>query len=296
MKNVVLFTLSLLVTTSFGQFTLTLQPGPEEGKDAFLDSRVSDYMGGNHFDFLAAAWTHGGDRVDVRSILEFDLSAIDSTYHVITASLFFYGYESPSNTGHSAAFSGSNSCYLQRIVSPWNEATVSWDTKPEVTTEGQISLPGSTSENQDYEIDVTEIVAEMVANPSENYGFQLRLQIEETYNSILFASSDNDNPAIRPKLVVEYEREELNVEAHQLVYNLGPNPTVDVLNIRFNDNASALSVELINDLGQVVLSERSVNADLKLDVSHLASGLYFLKVRKGDAVDLRKIIVQRQPN
>ena len=293
MKNLVLLTLSILVTTGFGQFTLTLQPGPEEGKDAFLDSRVSDYMGGNHFDFLAAAWTHGGDRVDVRSILAFDLSAIDSTYHVITASLFFYGYNSPSNTGHSAASSGSNSCYLQRIVSPWNEATVSWDTKPEVTTEGQISLAGSIAENQDYEIDVTEMVAEMVANPSENYGFQLRLQVEEIYNSILFASSDNDNSALRPKLVVEYERKELNVEAHQLIYNLAPNPTVDVLNICFNGSGTELSVALINDLGQLVLTERSFNADMKLDVSDLAGGVYFLKVRKGDAVEIRKIIVQR---
>jgi len=45
--------MACVVQYSFGQKTITLQPAAAEGKDAFLDCRISDYMGGDHHDYLA---------------------------------------------------------------------------------------------------------------------------------------------------------------------------------------------------------------------------------------------------
>jgi hypothetical protein len=85
------------------------------------------------------------------------------------------------------------------------ETTVTWDTQPTTTTVNQVILPSSSTPTQDYpDINVTAIVQEMVTNPSSNFGFMLRQQTETVFKKMIFASSDNITPALRPKLVVNY--------------------------------------------------------------------------------------------
>jgi hypothetical protein len=58
--------------------------------------------------------------------------------------------------------------------------------------------------HQDYVMDVTSMVQDMVTNPSSNYGFMLQLINEQYYRCMLFASSDHANANLHPKLEICY--------------------------------------------------------------------------------------------
>jgi hypothetical protein len=45
----------------------------------------------------------------------------------------------------------------------------------------------------------------MVKQPANNYGFMIKLQNEEHYRALMFASSNHKNPQLRPTLKVYYK-------------------------------------------------------------------------------------------
>jgi len=189
--------------------TITLQPNGTFGKDAFIDSRLSNLNAGDHPDFAAMSWTNGGAHVDVRGLIEFDLSVLPSGSTINSAQLSIYSYESPANGSHSS-LSGSNKSLVRRVTSPWNENTVTWNNQPSATTQNQIYLPESNFTIQHYlDIDVTGLVLDMVADPTNSHGFLLKLVTEEHYRRMVFASSDNPDPALHPKLVITFTENEV---------------------------------------------------------------------------------------
>jgi len=101
---------------------------------------------------------------------------------------------------------GDNQSYLLKVIEPWDENLVTWNTQPEYTFQNLVSIPTSTNNNQSYpDINVTLSVQDMITNPSSNYGWLLRLVTEELYKSMVFASSDNPVPEWRPTLTVIYK-------------------------------------------------------------------------------------------
>jgi len=111
---------------------------------------------------------------------------------------------SPPQTHES--LSGANTALLQRITEGWEEDDVTWNNQPQAHTVNQVTLAKSTSPTQDYlDIEVTNIVQDMVDNPSSNYGFLFRLETEEYYRRMCFAASNHTDPALRPTLVITYE-------------------------------------------------------------------------------------------
>lgn len=185
--------------------TLTLQPGTE-GKDASIFSCIpcgyntKNY--GSTADFLATAWTNGGNTSNIRSLLQFDLSSIPSSATVTSAKLSLY-YKTSASTGD---HSGSNESYVRKVISSWDESTVTWDNQPSLSTAGQLMLSKSTSATQDFvDIDVTDLVRDWVAAPSSNFGLMMLLQNESPYRQLAFASGDHTESAKRPKLVIDYK-------------------------------------------------------------------------------------------
>lgn len=200
--------LSLLIIASCAkdekekQVVLTLQPGGDQGKDAVISKIVPDKNFGELEDIHLYAWTQDGMLNVNRVVIDFDLSSIPTDAQIDRAVLSLF-FNSTSRYGNE--HSGDNRFIIQRITSAWNESTVSWDTEPGTITTHRVSVDGSITAKQDFtDIDITNLIRDMMDNKDDSYGLMLRLEEEEVYKRLLFASSDNQNKSLRPKLEVYY--------------------------------------------------------------------------------------------
>jgi gliding motility-associated-like protein len=183
---------------------VTFQPDSACGQDAFLTSLAPDANYGTHRDFLACAWTNQSVPTNVRSLVSFDLATIPPGATIVSATLELFHWNSPQNTGHSN-LSAPATCWLERVVTPWSENTVTWNTQPATTPVNAINVPAPVSMTQNYSFNVISLVMDMLNDPANSYGFMLRQQTESYYRSVLFASSDMSNSALHPKLTITYD-------------------------------------------------------------------------------------------
>lgn len=183
-----------------------LQPNATSGKDAFISDNVTTGGQGNSAEFDAAAWTISGTPLKIRGLIDFDLSSVPSGANIESAVLTLYNNPNSQNgnaNGQHVHSNGSNAAFLQRITSPWTE-NVSWNTQPTTTTLNQVTLPQDTDPFQNYNVDVKLLIQDIIANPSQGYGFLLKLQEESPYKLLAFASSDHPNASLHPKLEITY--------------------------------------------------------------------------------------------
>jgi len=171
------------------------------------DPSVANTNYGDFEGITAQAQTTDMNPVQYRGLLEFDLTSIESGSTIDNAVLSLY-YNT--NSVHfQSSMSGSNACFLQRVIADWDETNVTWNTQPSVTTVNQVIVPQSTTTTQDYpNIDVTQLIQDMVDNPLEGHGFLLRLITEIEYRKMIFASSDHADAGLHPKLTVTYKTPE----------------------------------------------------------------------------------------
>jgi len=194
-----LFLLLLFAKFGFSQSMLIAQPGPAEGKDATVWSVDPTLTQPDYPDIIAAAWTWGGTPGVYRTFLEFDLSPIATGTTISFAYLSLYYNDISTSNGQE----GDNASWIRRVVEGWEEDEVNWDNQPAWTEVNQVYLEESTSIDQDYEnINVTNLVQDMIDDPSGSFGFAHVLEVEEYYASMKFCSSDSDEEDKRPKLVI----------------------------------------------------------------------------------------------
>jgi len=287
MKKNYIFSLVLLVivtTATVGQTTITLQPNSEQGLDAFIYNFEPDRNLGTHTDFMASAWTAGGRDLNVRGVIRFNLDSIPSNAEITSAKLSLFSYDSESNGTHST-IDGSNKCLLQRITSSWEEQSVTWNNQPSVTTEHMAILDSSKNEIEDYlDIDVTVMIKYMQNNPIENFGFMLSLETEEKYRRMVFASSDNENSALHPKLEITYIETVGVYNSIQEEPNIYPNPARDFIYVNGLNNMSVNnSVEIFNASGQLI-KKQLLNNDNKIEITNLKEGIYWMKIKNSSQV------------
>lgn len=223
----VLFVSALMLSSvlSFGQTTtLVFKPNATVGKDAPICKFDNDCIStgetqtnadrnfGTEETLWMKDWTWnavGCSGGTIRSLLCFtELSNIPSNAVIVSATLRLYGVTSDRNTSYPGAPASyyENTVVVQQVTSPWNENTVTWNTQPSTTTANQFIIPQSTSEyNWNYSNSSPELVA-MVQNmvSGNNYGFMLRLQTEQHYRNMVFASSDHPDASLHPELEVTY--------------------------------------------------------------------------------------------
>ncbi len=180
--------------------TVSVQPDTYAGMDAtaigFDTPKNENYTNYESVtNFYAIRWTAGGWFLG-RAYIKFDLSSIATDGLISSATLTMYGLD------HNP-LSRSNASYFRRVTSDWKKYSLTASNQPSNTSTDQISLAQSTSSTQDYSLDVRSHIQDMVANPSNNFGWLFRLQ-DETLNSqytkMTFASSDNTTSTKRPKL------------------------------------------------------------------------------------------------
>lgn len=210
----------LTITSSqiaFSQTTVTFKPNDQIGKDAILItkeySNFADLNFGTETALKMSTWTWSGDLFSERSLIQFnELESIPTGAIITDVKLKLYGCSDleGNNVYPGSSFNSySNSVYVQRVTSVWNENTVTWNTQPTTSTATQIIIPNSEEQyNWNYTIENSEelkaMVQDMVSNPSTNHGFMLKLVSESTYRRMAFASSDNVDPTRWPELQVTY--------------------------------------------------------------------------------------------
>jgi len=223
-----LFVIPLSINLLYSQATLVLQPGPEDGKDTRINS-LEEYTGGNQDEFMAAAWTYQSRPATDRSTIAFNMTTIPAGSTILNATLSLFGPPGLVSGGHSTLF-GSNEAWIMRITSEWDEHAVIWETQPSTTLQNRVYVPESMKPYQDYELDVTNLVQDMIDDPENSFGFLFKLETEIYYRRLNFASSDHLDPTKRPKLEITfcesmlmadftYIIEDLNVQFSNLSQN-----------------------------------------------------------------------------
>jgi hypothetical protein len=200
--------------------TATFTPGPPPTVVAFQQG-VGGYTGAQ--DTTLSAWApnanfHTGPTLGLRTsvaenikvaLLRFDLRAIPPQAQVVQATLEFY------------VANRSNANWLwaeaHQVLRPWTAAQATWN---QASSGVLWSVPGCNGSGTDraegvhdrtymaasgqwYDLDLTDLVQFWVGNPGQNYGLLLRSYSSGSVEYEL-ASSEAENPALRPRLVVRY--------------------------------------------------------------------------------------------
>lgn len=186
------------ITTDTLKIARVFQPDAALGKDAVIESSFpNQYFGSDAF-FSIFSWTNGGIVNTARALIRFDLSEIPNYTSIKSAILVLYWREYDNLKEHT----GENAFTIYKINQPWNENNVSWNNQPTISNLDSIVIPKSMSSNQNYTVDVTNMVQDMIENPITNYGFMLKLNEEFPYRLVILGSSDNPDIRKHPKLIV----------------------------------------------------------------------------------------------
>ncbi len=206
-RSVFIFlTIFLFITAGFSQDTLFLKPGPEEGKDAWIDTHYTSINWGHHKDLSCCAWTSGGVPGVTRGLIEFDLSQIPENATILEARLSLYANTTTNQSHIHSNLSGHNDGFISRIIEPWDEKTVLWGNQPSIDPDNQGYLHESNYEWEDYpDIDITKLIRDIHNNPKNSHGMMIQLRTEIYYRALVFCSSDHENPEKWPELEVVYE-------------------------------------------------------------------------------------------
>jgi len=273
---------------------ITLKPGPDDGKDVLISLNVPN----NSYPYPESnsiyTWTNGGSVGIERSLIEFDFSSIPEGAYLISSELSLY--YNPTDEWQSFDYhTGDNAAYIQRILEPWDQYSVTWNNKPELSTENQVWLAPSTSPNLDYlNIDVAEMVRDMLVSPSGNNGFSIRMEDEQNpYRSLLFASSNHPNSTLRPELKVCWRRTLDIVELNNsFEFDVFPNPGNGVFNISIvGKNSGELNYDVININGQSILSGNIYSEKNQIDLTGNSKGFYFLRISNDNGESFSKKIL-----
>jgi hypothetical protein len=112
---------------------------------------------------------------------------------------------------------------------------------------------------------------------------------------MIFASSDNSDPNLHPKLEVCYSLVSSVAEENNnnIALNVFPNPASQSITIDLsNFKQELVSIEISNNLGQIINHSTEKQSNVVVDVSDYVKGLYFVKVNFGDFIAIKKIIIE----
>lgn len=269
-----------------GEFLL--QPDGIHGKDAAVWSKQDevDANFGDHPLFNAQAWTWSGEPGTTREYFAFDLSAVPADATITSAIFSLSAW--PWGMSGEPCLSGSNEAYIRRVTSAWDENTITWNNQPSVTTVGQQYIASLCTANTDLNIELKTFIQDMVDNPANNFGLQFALLTEDYYRAMLFHSSDSDDPAKRPKLVVQYTvpcDSSVSIAEKPVFQNkvqLVPNPTSGEINLQLEQPLREPAyLRVFNLQGKLLRQELLLDDTISqyLDLSLFPAGLYVLEIQ-----------------
>lgn len=153
-------------------------------------------------EMLAEAWTINSIDVYGRSFFKFNTSPIPAGAVIQTATLSLFSDTLPLNGNLvDANYGSTNDFWIERVAASW-DASTNFNNEPALDSTGEVHVPQTTQNFQDLNVDVTTMLTTMLANG--NYGFVMRLNTEQIYNSRIFCSSLYSDTTRHPYLTVTY--------------------------------------------------------------------------------------------
>lgn len=253
--------------------SLVIQPG-EEGKDSEVFS-LQPNNGLTSDTWRGMSWTFQGDQGEVRGFIDFDMSALPADAEIELAYLSLYSPDPPTTEFHS----GTNNALLQRVTSTWTEEGVTWNNQPSTTTVHQVSLDAASYDFQDYvNIDVTQLVKDIRADPANSFGFMIRQADEEPLRRMSFCPGEYPNPKKHPRLEICYTSS-VAVEPEPEIESLAgffPNPCYDWMKVELKEPCSTVRVQIADIAGRI-LFDQQINADFPIDISSYVPAIYVVR-------------------
>ncbi|MEM2956304.1 MAG: DNRLRE domain-containing protein [Candidatus Pacearchaeota archaeon] len=277
-----LFSIILLIIPLTTALSLTLQPG-SEGKDSYMKaySANTNYGSSTTIDIDSES-----SKIE-RGILEFNISSIPSNANIQSAVLALY---QTSGTGTEFELE------LKRITNSWTESGATWNSRDGINL---WSSAGGDYANTSYakttintslgwkEWDITNLIKEWHNGTYPNYGLILIPPSKPGNNLKQFASSDNANSTIRPKLIINY-----TIPLNITFVSPTPNDASTVngssiyVNISLtNGNVLSAKLEWMNGGNTNYTMLNSTGSNWYYNVTNLTSGTYTYKVYATDILD-----------
>lgn len=249
---------------------------PSNGKDATLSLQQGSISNGypDHQDLAPLAWTNGGE-VIYRVILDFDWSVIPENIQVDSAKLLlFHNPQSLNNNAQHSSLSGPNTLIVSRVREAWNEANVNWNNQPAISPVNEVLVPQTTETDSDLEADITDLIADLIADSSNQHGLLIKLEEEVPYRCVIYSSSDHPNQDLHPRIQLYYSSTASIEENAIEEVRLFPNPSKNVINV----NTADIEFTIVNTLGQEFPTPvKTQSGQSSFDISSLPKGVYFLK-------------------
>lgn len=205
------------IVTTFGCSPYNLNPYYAENLS--WDDPRCDMLG-------YGSWTIGSlgcSATTSRALIRFsEMNTLPCDANIQYAELRLFGVSSSGcspagNSDYPSTPFSDNSGYIERVIVPWNESTVTWNNlgSPATTNTNQTASPNSTSQwNYNMTVDVTyltqDILREMRNNVANNNGYMIKLQNESYYRNMVFASSEDGNSSLWPELFIRYDHSYCN--------------------------------------------------------------------------------------
>jgi len=262
-------------------------------KDAMI--RYYDNQGDpvNHGDYEYInmhAWTNADIFVLHRSLIDFDLSSVNPE-NSFTATLKLFSDKNstfyPGGHEYLQAWP-ENAILIQRITEEWEEYEVNWNNRPDVTYQNVIFNRPSSNNFQDYEIDVTDMLIDMLEDQAYSHGFLIRLEMEWIYNRLVFASSDNISEEFHPRLEIAYGVSAIDDKTDsEYPFSIYPNPATDEITISIKQDGvpSPYSIRVINSMGQCILRIDNIRKERsRIDLSGFDKGLYSVTLYQNNSL------------
>lgn len=279
--------ITLIAISLNAQTTIVLQPGTQDGKDAWIwsydpfentnfgENNASNFELNNVIRSEVWVWDNVNQGNDtIRGILQFDLSQIPANSMITDAKLSLFHF---ANDGYTQQ-EGENEMLIQRVNQDWSETEITWNNKPTTTEVNQQTVARSTSVTQNYlDIDVSTLVQDMVDSSSTSFGFMLKMENELAYKALTFASSEHTASNLHPKLEITYNTiAGLNdLDKINEIFSTYPNPTKEFITLEFNnDFPNEINVLDIN--GKIVKSQKINSKKTTINIKNLSSGTYLL--------------------
>jgi hypothetical protein len=265
-----------LIIAIQAQHQLILQPNATDGKDVKIRGRADELNLNIPDDKVIHlyAWTNSGVPNKQRIFIQFDWSALPQNAVIDSAVLTMYHTSLNNTPDHS----GANEFWIRRVTGHWAEDSITWNNQPGVDTTNQVYIPQSISSTQDYHMNVTQLVKDIISS-GNNYGFRMSLNDESPHRNVSLASSDHPDTTKHPKLVIYYTTSNTSVESIDrksdvVIY---PNPVDSDLKFSFRETEiKSGEIKIYNSTGQLVKRFYLVNSNsIVVNCNEFSNGVYY---------------------